>query len=408
MRAGKRIKKWLNNLRGQMAEADDFVEHRMDRVLLSRFMQGALIVSGAALGAVAWPWCPALSLVVPLEWASRKPEWVTRGTMLAYVTGYYLGASRSLPSGFSEFYHGSHGTTLALGGAVWFMSSVALALPWIIVRPWVYRGWKRAGATAAGLALALGLTAVPPLGLFGWASPLFGVADVVAMVRHPALVAEQLGEKEPVEPAGWVALDTTMGMLPDTIAGTYNRETWLVRKTLDTLRQPQVRGVVLPETIAGVWEAGTQWVWRPVVQRTARTGQTVIVGAIGVDRRDGKDRRIDEAVVISDGKVRIVRPEAIPVPVSMWHPWDPHHEYAMRLFRDPVVTIDGERVALDICYSQLLPWTAALVMAGHPQLITGLSNDWWSASTNLPQIQAVSLRILADALDVPVVDAVNL
>jgi hypothetical protein len=407
MLAGK-LKAWRDRLRRQNAEADHFVEHNLDRGLLSRFMQGALILSGAALGAVAWPWCPALSLVVPVEWASRKPEWVTRGTMLAYVTGYYLGASRSLPSGFSEFFHGSHTATLALGGAVWFMSSVALALPWIIVRPWVYRGWKRAGATVAGLALALGLTAVPPLGLFGWASPLLGAADVVAMVRHPDLVEEQLGAKEPVEPRGWVAMSTTMGMLPDTIAGTYNRESWLVKKTMDTLEQPQVRGVVLPETIAGIWEAGTQWVWRPVIERTASTGQTVILGAIGVNRRHGLDRRIDEVVVISEGKVRVVRPDAVPVPVSMWHPWDPHHEYAMHLLRDPVVEIDGERVALDICYSQLLPWTAGLVMAGHPQMIVGLSNDWWSSKTSLPQIQAVSLRILADALGVPVVGAVNL
>jgi len=407
MRAGK-LKAWRDRLRRQASEADYFVEHCIDRGLLSRAAQGALIVSGAAIGAIAWPWCPALSLVVPIEWALRKPVWVGRGTTLAYVTGYYLGASRSLPAGFSEFFHGSHAATLAVGEAVWFASSLALALPWILVRPWVYQGWKRAGATVLGLALAFGLTAVPPLGLFSWASPLFGAADLVAMVRHPALAAEQLGLKEPVEPAGWVAMGTTMGMLPDTIAGTYARETWLVRKTLETLSQPQVRGVVLPETIAGIWEAGTQWVWRPVIKRTARTGQTVILGAIGVNRRDGKDRRIDEVVVISKGKVRIVRPDAIPVPISMWHPWDPHHEYAMHLLRDPVVTIDGKRVALDICYSQLLPWTAALVIDGHPQMIVGLSNDWWSATTSIPAIQAVSLRILADALGVTVVDAVNL
>lgn len=348
---------------------------------------------GLVAGAVAWPLFPPLAAAVVLDWLYAP---LRRSTVFLTFTGYYLAAARGLPGGFGEFYQG-HGTLLYVCGVlVWAVSSMLLALPWIIVRPAVYRGWRRVVASLAGLALGFGLTIVPPLGLFAWCNPIFGFAAIAGLVRGPV-----------APPPGWVGVDTHLGMLPSTIGGVYARETGLVRITLRALARPGVRVVVLPETVAGVWQAGTAWVWRPVIEKTAKTGQTVLVGAIGEDRRDGADRRVDEVVEIHGGTVRVIRPDMMPVPVSMWHPWQGHHEYAMHLFSDPVVNINGKRVGLDICYEQDMPWTAISMLISGPQVVVGLTNDWWSSKTTVPGIEAVSLGIVGRLAGVPVVDAVN-
>ncbi len=359
-----------------------------------RHLNAVAIGLGVVSGAIAWTWFPPLSTVVVLIWLAFPLR--RRAVIFLTFTGYYLAAARGLPGGFGEFYQG-HGTLLYVCGvAVWAVSSMLLALPWCIVRPALHRGWRRLAVSVGGLALGFGLSIVPPLGLFAWCNPLFGFAAIAADMHSPV-----------APPAGWVGVNPHLGMLPDTIGGVYDRETALVRIAMRALSKPGVRVVVLPETVAGVWQAGTAWVWRPVVQRTAKTGQVVLVGAIGEDRRGGADQRVDEVVEIHAGKVRVIQPDIMPVPVSMWHPWNGHHEYAMHLFRDPVVTIGGKRVGLDICYEQNMPWTAIAMLVGKPQVIVGMANDWWSSRTNVPGIESVSLKILGRLAGVPTVDAVN-
>jgi hypothetical protein len=185
-------------------------------------------------------------------------------------------------------------------------------------------------------------------------------------------------------------------MLPNTINGVYSREV-----QLSALANANDKvSIVMPESVAGVWAAGTQWVWHTDIAGTAKYGTTQFVGAIV---GSGKKGRSDAVLKLSAGKVQVLRVDQIPVPVSMWHPWAPHHNYRLHLLRSPVVN----GVAFDVCYEQLLPWTAISILVRQPHLVVGMANDWWSVGTSIPAIQKASLAILGRLAGVPVVDAVN-
>jgi hypothetical protein len=360
------------------------------------------------------------------------------------MLGYYLGAARGIPAGAGEFFGGHSGFVVGYG--FWLLSSVLLSLPWIILLPSKSR--HPFTITVAGLALGLFASIAPPLGLFGWVNPVFGVlalgwqagllalfsvaalsrafAHVCAIARFRTRLAKcriclaystmaagllvcaatcestDMLYRHSTNVVHYTAVNTRVGMLPNTINGVYNRELQLSSLVLSHVltHANDKASIVLPESVAGVWEAGTQWVWRSDIAGTAKYGSTQYIGAIV---GSGKTGRADVVLKVSAGKVQVLRVDQIPVPVSMWHPWAQHHNYQMHLLRSPVVN----GVAFDICYEQLLPWTSLSILVGQPYIIIGMANDWWSVGTSIPAIQKASLAILGRLAGVPVVDAVN-
>lgn len=401
---------------------------------------------GSIIGALAWPTLPALSLLALIGW-SISPN---RRTAYILMLGYYLGAARGIPAGAGEFFGGHSGFIVGYG--FWLFSSVLLSLPWIILLP--ARSRHPSAFTMAGLALGLFASIVPPLGLFGWVNPVFGVLALgwqagllalffVAVLSHAIARSIKRDASVSIVPPlglfGWVnpvavltsgllvlslvcvaatsmldrytpyivhytAINTRVGMLPNTINGVYSREVQLSSLVLSHAKvlshANDKASIVLPESVAGVWEAGTQWVWRSDIAGTAKYGSTQYIGAIV---GSGSSGRADVVLKISAGKVQVLKVDQIPVPVSMWHPWAQHHNYKLHLLRSPVVN----GVAIDICYEQLLPWTTLSILVGQPHIIIGMANDWWSVGTSIPAIQRVSLAILGRLAGVPVVDAVN-
>ena len=373
---------------------------------------------GSSIGALAWPAFPALSILVLLGWALSP----NRHTAYMLMLGYYLGAARGIPAGAGEFFgvlsHGHAG--LIQGYGFWLLSAVLLSLPWIVFLP--SHSGKPFQMTMAGLALGLFASVVPPLGLFGWVNPVFGVlalgwqagllslvavavfADITEAKYVPlvaiclALIVASGSElyTKPSYVVHYMAINTRVGMLPNTINGVYSREV-----QLSALANANDKvSIVMPESVAGVWAAGTQWVWRNDIAGTAKYGTTQFVGAIV---GSGKKGRSDAVLKLSAGKVQVLRVDQIPVPVSMWHPWAQHHNYRLHLLRSPVVN----GVAFDVCYEQLLPWTTISILVRQPHLVVGMANDWWSVKTSIPAIQKASLAILGRLAGVPVVDAVN-
>ena len=140
------------------------------------------IVAACAIGLIAWRgqlWAMPLSIVVPCL-ITLQP---TRSTAGATAVAYY--AAASLPViGVAKAYWPSSEVSAIL---MWIAASSLLSLPWLFcwtrresLRPW----------TAA---VALVLTAIPPLCIIGWASPLlsagvlfpnsawFGIAAALAL-----------------------------------------------------------------------------------------------------------------------------------------------------------------------------------------------------------------------------------
>ena len=117
---------------------------------------GLRVLSSTALGA-AWflpgLWGPGMSaLLLPVVSTAKS-----RPARYLAALAYYLTGSAGISAGAANFFGPGH---LGLGIVLWLSSAILLALPWMLARG------------VLGTLFALLLTALPPLGLIGWLSPL--------------------------------------------------------------------------------------------------------------------------------------------------------------------------------------------------------------------------------------------
>ncbi|WP_158005001.1 nitrilase-related carbon-nitrogen hydrolase [Acidiphilium sp. PM] len=309
------------------------------------------------------------------------------------VTLYFLSASAGLVPGAGVFFgHGA--TSYILGLALWLGSSLILAAPWMWAdteKPWT-------------IIVALVIDAVPPIGLFGWVSPitaagiLFPGSGVIGIVllfawivsfhwylndagsrTYQAILIASLvlnsstGFNKNIAPLHFSAVNTNLGPQPENPVSVISRNS----KVIAAARADKSKIVVLPETVA-TWLPGTAAQYAASVP----PGRTWLVGA--TTQKNGS--LWDSVVGVRRGKPsNTLFRAAFPVPVSMWHPWKTGGYGAT--WDEPVKTIDGVKVASVICYDQLLVWPWLEVMVGNPQLIITPRNDWWARGTGIPRIQ---------------------
>src|SRR6202022_1194133 len=195
--------------------------HSLRKFLSSRL---TLPVVAASTAAIAWNGHLAaipFSLVAPLLVYHTK----SRKHAYASMFSYYAAASWPLIPGARAFF-GVQGPP-PIGLFLCLAAAVLLALPWGLL---FARGRERA---ACSVQLCILLTAMPPLGIIGWASPLlsagvlfpgskwFGLALIIAFLSlfrfKPALSVTCLTfctfvfhfqYTQPQLPAGWEAVNT--------------------------------------------------------------------------------------------------------------------------------------------------------------------------------------------------------
>ena len=348
-------------------------------------------ITAAALLGSAWHFGVAGPLAAPLLVVTVTPA-TDRRLRSATAFAYFLAGSSGLPAGAATFFGPGHGAISGYG--LWIVSAFLLALPW---------AWASGGR---GVLVALLLDAVPPLGCFGWLSPLTsagiffpgtGLAGLAALlgvlgcagariwpVVRAGLAAAALVNllflclgKPPAPPAGWIGIDTRAGPVPGSlIAATMQRARWLATLRHETRR---AHVVVLPETVAGPWWPGTAAQIRAAVP----PGQTWLVGATAWVR----SRRTDAVMKIpgADQEPRPLFISPFPVPVSMWRPWT-HGSYQAGWW-EPARTVAGVRVWAALCYDQLLPWVWVEGVIEAPRVVIAVSNDWWAQGTSAATIQ---------------------
>ena len=343
---------------------------------------------------LAWltPWWlvgPIFSLILPIFGPLTK----SKRDRFVLVTLYFLSASVGLVPGAGVFFgHGA--TSYILGLAFWLGSSLILAAPWMWAdteKPWT-------------IIVALVIDAVPPIGLFGWVSPiaaagiLFPGSGVIGIMLFFAgivslhLYLNDAGSRtykailiaslvlnistslnKNIAPLHFSSVDTHLGPQPENPVEVISRN----GRVIAAARADKDKIVVLPETVA-TWLPGTAAQYAASVP----PGLTWLVGA--TTRKNGL--LWDSVVEVRHGKPsRTIFSAAFPVPVSMWHPWKSGGYGAA--WSEPVKTIDGVKVASVICYDQLLVWPWLEVMAGNPQLVITPRNDWWARGTGIPRIQ---------------------
>jgi hypothetical protein len=98
--------------------------------------------------------------------------------------------------------------------------------------------------------------------------------------------------------------------------------------------------------------------------------------------------------------------QRVPVPIGMWQPLG-KNGVPLRLDAPGVVEMGGQRVAVLICYEQVLTYPILASMLQHPTIVVGISNTFWFAGTPIPRYQASSINAWARLFGVPHLLAVN-
>lgn len=400
---------------------------RMPAVRLnSATLYGVLcIAAGAAIGTLAWNdslLCLSIAAMIPFFWAQSPNRVFATLTMLAY----YLAAERGMPYSTSVFF-GLHEPKY-YGFLFWLFSSSVLALPWAALWP----KQPTAKAFAWRLPLALLLVAVPPLGLWGWASPItaagvlfpkWGFAGlavllalmwvsclardvnriVIAGIVFAALLGFQSRTGEPV--AIWKAVDTKLG--GDTSEGarmffrSYTVNTDMLYKTRSL---PANSITVYPESILGIWTDQTYGLWREQERQFAARNTTVLAGVANYPVKGSQ--KYDNVIVSIGADPGIKYVQRVPIPVSMWKPFSEKGANA-HWFGDGIFTVQGHRVAGVVCYEQLLLWPVLISAAHDPKAFIAVSNNWWSKQTSVPTIQRTTMRAWSRLFDIPLMMAIN-
>jgi hypothetical protein len=377
---------------------------------------GTAALIGLALAAASIGWSGQVlllpvALAFPVLWA-HAPNRMAAGLVSA---AYFLAASNGLPQGVATFYS----SDLWPGLLLWLAASVSFFGVYTVL--WTSVRTKRPHRyVAAGILMAL-----PPFGITGWAHPItaagvlfpgwgwWGLAattagliglvtrlwPAVAIALAGAWVWSGLTWTDPEVPQSWRGVDWQMGSSLGREAGLQRQRDLIA--TVQKVASDGVGYIVLPESALGFWTPTIERLW---TRALAGSPVTVVAGA-SVVGADGYDNVL---VAVSAGGGRVLYRQRMPVPGSMWQPWWGDSTGARAdFFANPVVVLNGYKVAPLICYEQLVAWPALQSMLHDPDVIVAVGNGWWTANTSIVAIQRASARAFARLFAKPLVLSFN-
>ncbi|WP_426232287.1 conjugal transfer protein TraB [Pararhizobium sp. DWP3-4] len=355
-----------------------------------------------------------VSLLCPVLWSVAP----SRKIAAMISAGYFLAASRGLQQGVATFYQ----SDLWPGLLLWLCASSGFVVVHTLL--WTANAWARPFCYLA----AIVLMAVPPFGITGWAHPITGAgvlfpawgwwgigamtAGLMGLVTRawPVVVIAVWGVwlwsvatwTDPALPDGWVGLDLHLG-------ASLGRETGLQRHR-DLIQIVHEAGhgktafVALPESALGSWTPTVERLW---IDRLSGTPITVIAGATMVTAK-GYDNVL---IAISAKGGTVLYRQRMPVPGSMWQPWQSWlgqtGSARADVFANPIVELGGKRVAPIICYEQLIVWPVLHSMLHDPDVMLAVGNGWWTDGTSIVDIQRASLKAWARLFAKPLVISFN-
>lgn len=386
-------------------------------------------MAGAGVGFVshghAEPERLALTALVPVIWSLSKK----RAEAAAFVFLYYLFAARGVPAGGAVFF--GQDTPGVFSVILWLASSAALAAPWVLLWAGRHRGFT---STLLRLLCIFILISVPPIGLFGWASPLLAVgimlpgsgwAGLFIFIIALSLLATLKGKyvltlhcaaasviifaavhSQPPQPLpeSFVGIDTHYGRVASGSAGFTDA---FIRTSDAAVRvlAENAAYVAVPETVAGIWTPASERFWSGLADLLRQRGQTLIVGAEIYD----DTKKYDNCMIFLGHDGDKIYRQRVPVPVSMWLPFGGAGTANAYWFDPGVVQLaDGRRAAVLICYEQFITWPALRSFTASPDMLITTANQWWCRNTSIPNIQLQCAASWAKLFGVPLVTATNM
>jgi hypothetical protein len=408
---------------------------------------GASIVASAVISIGASLACvPLMALMLLMPFFAA----IQRSRLAAYCVSvtYYAGASWALVPAARNFFGAD--PSPAGTGLLWFVSSALLAAPWALV--WTVNRKQVAWRIPLGFLTS----ALPPLGIIGWASPLtsagilfpgtgwLGLMATVALpglliVRPPVVLPAAVASIVlsnlvftgiPATPTGWEAVDTHFGGIAHGAQSPVT-EFAAAESIQDRARASTARVIVFPETVVPMWTVATDIFWQQTLAELRASGKTIVLGA-GRPATDRDARPLDysrDLAILANSRLaplpRQSQPigsygnvvviagtesgeffQRIPVPLGMWKPFS-DSGVPLNLSGPGVVRVAGQRAALLICYEQLLSWPVLQSMTERPSVVIAIANDYWAEGTRIPRCQAATVRTWCRLFDLPFLSATN-
>jgi hypothetical protein len=391
----------------------------------------ALILGGSALsglchGLTKVNLAPAFFFPVFLMMAMQR--------RLAFLSAFafYLLASIGVAKGAPVFF-GVAERPVALGLFFWLGTAFALSLPWVLL--WQRKRMSFLSKTFA-LLLVLLLVTLPPIGLWGWANPLLCAGYLLPATKEMGIIAvlllwavlweaserrknlffalmifvagyiaymspsKRLDAKTSQE---WDGIYTSFGKLysgSDDTLGAVERQAELSK----ILNMSNSKYVVLPETVAGWWGKIAENLWNDDTQKYKDEGRTYFVGAEIGEKGTSRYFNVVQIRGANSGTIA----QRFPVPISMWRPFSKAGAIANWHGGNGMISIDGQKVGVLICYEPYLYLPSFVTMLNRPDIIIAVSNSWWCRDTNLPLISDKSVKSWGLLFDVPVLISKNI
>lgn len=378
-----------------------------------------LLIALGAIPGLAWilggagPIGPLVSILLVVAVATGHNP-VER---LTAALGYYATGCWPIVGAVAGYWGAGHA---GVGFLAWAACSVALAMPWALAAHW------------PGLLFALAATALPPLGVIGWLSPLnaagmlfpgtgwIGLAlavgtmlamhAVLTLQNRPGLftdisrsmllfaVIAAIGANVLASPAstppGWVGVRTHVVPSKGNILPAIQNNQSIIDAGLAQGKGARV--VIFPEAVLENWLPGTRQQFAEVVP----PGQIWLIGAqVG---------RSDAVVAVTHGRATAM-PLAQAAGLLLGGDWQPWRKDTLRpAWVQHAFTVGGTRIWAALCVEQVQPWTWLEALWQKPGVILAMSNAWWAApGSAAPGIQEASSRAWARLLGAPIVWAVN-
>ncbi len=326
--------------------------------------------------------------------------------------GYYLYGSHDLLSNVPAFFSHKMQWSWAFGLFVWVVWAIILASPYLLLKK----------KSAMGFVAAVLLVFLPPIGVFGWMSPLNAAGHlfpataaigliltlvfmaIIAVGRGPVsyyvsalILASSVGlnafdfMEVSKKQSGMdrvsigtgdsrvdlVSINTSLPHNGDTTPLQDMENIWIIQKTIkDTLRKEPPRGVtyvILPEEVLGAWRTAKAF-WMGDFIREMADRQVILIA--GADKERLNERLIyDDAALIlmpasGDNKQNMamgykLTSAKIPMPGGNWNFMGLGNGKSARLdilgkFKIKTPGLNGNPVYFSFCYEDFLIWPHAL------------------------------------------------
>jgi apolipoprotein N-acyltransferase len=345
---------------------------------------------------MAPPWI-ALSAFMP--WIVFRQRTRTRAAVAAFT--YFAAASAPIPWITED---------PATGIGLLVAASAILTAPWIAL--WnedsAQRFWR--------IPAALFLSAIPPIGIIGWASPLTAAGLLFPGTGLVGLAATAFTEAIwPVRPKTIAATVLAANLLyvpptqPQEIKAVNTADSPDTFQKEESVRQAVHYAnsdlTVLPEGAVRRWTEATEAYWTDTINQLQTAKRTVLIG-VGLPIPDS-DEFSNSVLTIGAGSTDRFN-QRIPIPVGMWKPFGPSNGVPLNLTGPGTLNVGQHRLALLICYEQLLVWPMAHSALENPTLIVGISNATWTKHTYIPAAQEACLQTWSRLFGIPYISAVNL